>query len=197
MTRQLIAMLAAASALALFGCGSDSKKESTDSFAVPPAGPTAEATGATGAGVPEGSVETPETTVVRIASGNKSGYGVTKPTLLTIRSAAQKEKIHARHSRGVDPVPWQDVDFKPNQMFALFMPESRGGGVTIKSVATRYAKGAGPDDGQVVVHAIRQIPGDKCLVAAVQSTPFFVVLTRRLPGKPVLDLKTVKRKACA
>lgn len=178
------------------GCGSDDDKTKTGEGAT--AGATGDAAG--GFAVEAGKKRSPqdaksdaadpEPPPVQVLVGNETGVRVNEPTVIVVRSEKEFKALEKRQfSKGTDKQSILSTDYKNRQILGLFLPKSpKGTLLTITSVAE--------ENGNIVVKAVKIIPGKGCDVGDYVARPFHIVETRKMAGTPKIELSDMKQPAC-
>ncbi|MBJ7355205.1 MAG: hypothetical protein JHC98_10315 [Thermoleophilaceae bacterium] len=178
------------------GCGGDDDGSETNPGA--PAGATGDAAG--GAAVEAGKQRTEkeiqdekknfstEPPPVSLQQGERSGYNVSKPTIVIARSQSElnslKKKLKAKGvSTEIAP-----VDFKTRQAVAVVFPKLPPG--TLTQISDIHE-----EDGKIVVTAVRVEPGKGCPTGK-STNPFSIVETRTMKGTPTLKIQKVNNSPC-
>lgn len=192
-----IGLLAVAFGLVAAGCGSDNQDMSKTNPGAP-AGATGNEAG--GFAVEAGKersqqdIENEKKTYgeepppVNLQQGERSGYKVSKPTIVIARSNselnAMKKKIKAKGvSTAIAP-----VDFKTRQAVLVQFPKLKPGTLTqISSV--------NEGDGKIIVKTVKLTPGAGCPKGDA-TNPFSVVETRAMKGTPTLEVQVVANSPC-
>ena len=118
-----------------------------------------------------------------IEKGTISGIVLDAPQLSKIYGQAQWDDFWARHKSRESPPPAQPaVDFSRYSVIAVVDRQQSSGGFTMEIGSVTA------EDAAIYVHAARTEPGPGCVVAAVLTQPFHIVLIDRSALSAVLDL---------
>lgn len=149
-------------------------------------GGTAQAVSGTTGSTAAGDVPRPPPIVV-IEFGSHNAHPAKRDTLDRAATAGEARAMRRRIFAGsIESHPWPAVDFAKNEIVAVLLA-SGGGGESVK--IDRIDR----KDETATVHATHIVPGDNCVVAAVITAPFAVVVASRLPATVNLDVKTERR----
>lgn len=196
---RILSLIVVAMALGMFvaGCGDDNS-DGSETNPGAPAGATGSEAG--GAAIEAGKVRDPkdveneqktyseEPPPVNLQQGERSGYDVSKPTVVIARSnsdlKAMKKKIKASGvSTEIAP-----VDFKTRQAVLVQFPKLPGG--TLTQITDIHE-----EDGKIVVSTVKLNPGEGCPKGKA-GNPFSIVETRAMKGTTKLEIKTINNSAC-
>lgn len=191
-----VVLMALVFGVVVAGCGDDDDPAATNPGA--PAGATGDAAG--GAAVEAGKQRTPEEVQkekqsysvepppVQLQSADKSGYKVSKPTIVMVRSESELSDIKAKlKTTGVNPEV-APVDFKTRQVVTVVFPKLPAGTLT-QVVDIHEAKG------KIIVSAVKVTPGKGC-AGGKQNNPWAMVETRAMKGETTLTVSEVSNAPC-
>lgn len=163
-----------------------------------PTGGTSEATsdGQSAKDVPDEreGVETNPNTIepppIQLATGGDTGYVVDKPTVVIVNSQREYNSLKKRHtSNGLRDTSLTAVNFASGQVVALFMPTSAPG--VLVQIADVQENASTID-----VKAIKLLPGTGCKAPKTRQRPYNIVETRRMKGRPQLELVSQRSSPC-
>lgn len=213
-----VLIAAAALMLAAGGCGDDEAATenattgasaqtgaTAGETAEPGGGATATSTGGTSETASEGQtakdipderegVETNPDVVepppIQLATGGDTGYIVDKPTIVIVNSQREYNSLKKRHtSNGLRDTSLTAVNFASGQVVALFMPTSAPG--VLVQIADVQENASTID-----VKAIKLLPGSGCKAPKTRQRPYNIVETRRMKGRPQLELVSQRSSPC-
>ncbi len=170
-----IFVLAAAS-IAATGCGDSNPSTQQSNDLIP--------------GSADGSV-TSEPPPIQLIGGAKSGVRVSEPTAIVIHDSAALKKLAAQNARGGDKSPLSATDFETRQIVGAFVPKQKAGSQLVISSVQEDTK-----RDLVIVKAVLLGPGKGCKVGRAGRYPYQIVDTRKMDGKPVLELERGSQSAC-
>lgn len=186
------------SAFVVTGCGDDDDASKTGAGA--PAGATG--TEAGGAAVEAGKQRDPkevaqekkefseEPPPVQLQTGDRSGYIVSKPKVVIIRSNKELKAVTKRlYSRGVNSETVAPIDFRTRQAVLVQFPKQPKG--TLMQIQDIHEL-----NGKIPVRAARLLNGKGCKTADYRPNPYNLVETRIMKGTPVLKIENIRTSEC-
>jgi len=115
--------------------------------------------------------------------GQNSGLTGNEPAVFKIETQAQWAELWSTHQSIVFPTTAPPAfSFEGQTLIAVFDREQPTGGFAIEVQAILR------DDTQVIIEAVRSIPGASCAVTQALTQPFHIVSTDAFTGDPQLAL---------
>lgn len=174
-------LLVAAFTFALAGCGGSDSEETAS-------GPT----GATPAASKPTAAEGVQPPPIQLLSGNNTGVKVNKPTVYVLHKQRELTELMTRHAdgAGVSPASLSAGDYNTRQTVAVFLPQTAVG-------TSLFIDNVSPENGKIVVKAVKVEPGKGCKLKGKKARPFAIVDTSRMTEKSTkLVLTTQPNTPC-
>lgn len=190
-------------ALVLAGCG-DKKSSGSGGNASGSDGANTAAAGDGGNGATEAGKQTSaarkaeekknfssEPPPIQISSGDKTGFSVSKPTALVVKSKNEFKALQRRiFSNGVKNEGLVAIDFRTRQAVVLVMPKLQKGVIVV--IVDVHQQGD-----KIVVAAVKMMPGDNCGTPDFKPNPYHIVETRKMtPNTVVVNVKRNLSSPC-
>lgn len=180
-SRAMILMLLVL-AVAAVGCGKNSSNANSTN-----AGPTSDRVP-----VPDKTRFSSEPPPVQTLGGPDTGFRVSKPTAIIVRSLSEQTALYKKHfSHGVKREQPPGTDFKTRQLVGAFVPKQKAGTELV-------ILGVSQDNQtkKVRVEVLLMAPGAGCSSKGIPRYPFHVVETRKMQGDPYIALKHQRQSPC-